>query len=119
MLPQSQSRLSLPALPLNHESQNQMSHKNLPLHNLNDLRQFVLTTLCQQHELEPGAFPLSERVLVRAGKPCGVYFCLHGPRAVKFTAIWETDRNTILFYGATGERFARVQLVAAPKLVAA
>lgn len=88
------------------------------MQSLSDLRDFVLQTLCEQHELEMGAFPMTERVLLRAGKPCGVYFCLHGPRAVKFSAIWETERNSILFYGATGERFLKVQLVAAPKLEA-
>ncbi len=88
------------------------------MQNLSDLRDFVLKTLCEQHELEMGAFPMTERILLRAGKPCGVYFCLHGPRAVKFSAIWETERNSILFYGATGERFLKVHLVAAPRLEA-
>jgi hypothetical protein len=63
-----------------------------------------------------GAFQMTERILVRAGKPCGIFFCLHGPRAVKFTAIWETDRNQILFYGSSGERFQRIQLLEAPGL---
>jgi len=45
-----------------------------------------------------------------------MYFCLHGPRAVKFTAIWETDRNQILFYGSTGERFLKMQLLVSPCL---
>jgi hypothetical protein len=89
-----------------------------PMQNLNDLRDFVLKTLCDHHELEIGAFPLTERILLRSAKPCGVYFCLHGPRAVKFSAIWETERNSILFYGATGERFLKIQLIAAPKLEA-
>jgi hypothetical protein len=88
------------------------------MQNLNDLRDFVLKTLCGFNELELGAFPMTERILLRGGKPCGIYFCLHGPRAVKFSAIWETDRNSILFYGATGERFQKVQLMAAPKLEA-
>ena len=87
-----------------------------PVQNLNDLRHFVQKTLCDQNQLELGAFPVTERILVRSGQPCGMYFCLHGPRAVKSTAIWETDRNSILFYGATGERFQKVQLVAALKL---
>lgn len=87
-----------------------------PMQNLNDLRDFVQKTLCEQHQLEVGAFPMTERILLRSGKPCGVYFCLHGPRAVKVSAIWETERNSILFYGATGERLVKVQLVAAPKL---
>jgi hypothetical protein len=32
------------------------------------------------------------------------------------TAIWETDGNTILFYGSRGERFRKTQLVAAPRI---
>ena len=83
---------------------------------LNDLRAYVNEVLCRSQELELGAFQVTERILVGAGKPCGVYFCLHGPRAVKFSAIWETDRNTVLFYGSTGERFHKTQLVAAPQL---
>jgi hypothetical protein len=93
-----------------------MANVACPMQNLNDLRKFINKTLCEHHELELDAFPLTERILLRAGQPCGVYFCLHGPRSVKFSAIWETDRNSILFYGATGERFRKVQLVAAPKL---
>ena len=65
---------------------------------------YVHETICENNELEVNAFSMTERILVRGGKPCGLYFCLHGPRAVKFTAIWETDRNSVLFYGATGER---------------
>jgi hypothetical protein len=86
------------------------------LDNLSDLRGFVEEILCDHSTLELGAFPLTERILTRGGKACGVYFCLHGPRAVKFSAIWETDRNTVLFYGQTGERFHRVNLIEAPKL---
>lgn len=86
------------------------------LRNLEDLRGFVNSVLCDHNQLEVGAFPMTERILTRGGKPCGIYFCLHGPRAVKFSAIWETQRNTVLFYGATGERFHRVQLIEAPTL---
>ncbi len=80
--------------------------------NLADLRDFVRQALCQYDQLLPGAFPMTERLLVRAGKPCGLYFCLHGPRAVKMTAIWETERNTILFYGPDGERYHTTHLTA-------
>ena len=90
----------------------------LQLQNLQDLRQYVIETLCQHNQLEIGAFPLTERILTRGGQPCGMYFCLHGPRSVKFSAIWETQHNTVLFYGATGERFQKTQLVAAPRLEA-
>jgi hypothetical protein len=81
-----------------------------------DLRDYIQTTLCEHYQLQIGAFQMTERMLVRGGKPCGIYFCLHGPRAVKFTAIWETDRNQVLFYGSHGERFQRTQLMEAPRL---
>ena len=67
-------------------------------------------------QLERDAFRMTERVLVRAGKPCGLYFCLHGPRSVKFSAIWETEQNRVLFYDSSGERFQKTQLVAAGAL---
>jgi hypothetical protein len=82
----------------------------LEISDLRSLRGYVHQTICEQNELEVGAFAMTERILVRAGKPCGIYFCLHGPRSVKLTAIWETDRNTILFYGSSGERQMRTQL---------
>lgn len=83
---------------------------------LDELRTYVNNILCQQHELEVGAFPLTERILVRAEQPCGIFFRLHGPRAVILSAIWETQRNTVLFYDTTGERFHKIQLVEAPRL---
>lgn len=76
---------------------------------LDELRNHVYHTLCGHEQLEIGAFPMTERTLVRSGRPCGIHFCLHGPRSVKYTAIWETDRNTVLFYDATGERFMKTQ----------
>ncbi len=84
---------------------------------LDDLRHYVKNILCLENQLEIDAFPLTERTLIRANRPCGVMFCLHGPRAVKLSAIWETERNTVLFYGQTGERFRKVQLAEAPSLV--
>jgi len=86
------------------------------IYSLEDLRDYVNETLCEHYQLQIDAFEMTERVLRRAGKPCGVYFCLHGPRMVRFTAIWETDRNCILFYGPTGERFLKTQLLEAPAL---
>jgi hypothetical protein len=84
--------------------------------NIEDLREYINITLCEHYQLQYGAFNMTEQVLIRAGKPCGIYFCLHGPRAVRFTAIWETDRNQILFYGPRGERFLKTQLSEAPTL---
>ena len=89
------------------------------IHNLDDLRKFVNETLCHYEQLEIGAFPITERILIRGQRPCGIFFCIHGPRSVKVTAIWETDRNTILFYGSSGERFHRTRLIAAPRLSSA
>ncbi|MGD9722115.1 MAG: hypothetical protein AB7O59_12265 [Pirellulales bacterium] len=83
---------------------------------LEQLREFVNEVLCEHSQFETGVFELTERILVRGDSPCGIYFCLHGPRAVKCTAIWETQNNTVLFYGSTGERFLKTQLVEAPRL---
>ena len=86
------------------------------IHCLEELRDYVNETLCDHYQLQIDAFQITQRTLCRGGKPCGIYFCLHGPRSVKFTAIWETDRNQILFYGPNGERFQRTQLLEAPSL---
>jgi hypothetical protein len=83
--------------------------------NLKELREFVNATLCDIFQLQRGAFPITEKVLNRAGKPCGIYFCLQGPRAVRFTAIWETERNQVLFYGPSGERILKSQLIDEPQ----
>ena len=85
---------------------------------LNDLRKYVLSILCQHEQLELDAFPFSERLLVRGNQPCGMFFSLRGPRSVLFSAIWETDRNTILFYNSIGERFRQIFLAQAPQLSA-
>jgi hypothetical protein len=86
---------------------------------LEELREFVNETLCGYYELQLDAFRLTEHVLRRGSKPCGIYFCLHGPRAVKFAAIWESDRNQVLFYGAGGERVLKTQLTGTVSLVRA
>ncbi len=82
-------------------------------HNLSELRQHVNQILCQHSQFEIDAFPLTERILTRRGSPCGLYFCLHGPRAVKLTAIWEAEGNNLFFYGSTGERFHKARWVRA------
>ena len=87
-----------------------MQALSVQLSNLTDLREFVQQQLCERNELEVGAFQFTERVLEKRGVPCGLCFCLHGPRSVKLLAIWETTRNTIMFYDSSGERVHRVQL---------
>lgn len=91
-----------------------MQESSLQIRSLMDLRCYVQKQLCDQNELEIGAFQLTERVLEKQGDPCGIYFCLHGPRSVKLIAIWETNSNSILFYGSTGERIQRIRLSSAP-----
>ena len=93
-----------------------MPETSLQIGSITDLRDFVQAQLCDQNELEVGAFQFTERVLEKGGRPCGVFFCLHGPRSVKLIAIWETSSNTILFYGSTGERVGRIRLARAPAL---
>jgi hypothetical protein len=96
-----------------------MTVPRVPVHNLSELRQYVQSTLCHHNELEIGAYHVTERILVRNNQPCGLFFCLHGPRSVKLTAIWELERNTILFYGSDGQRQQKTQLTAAPELAVA
>jgi hypothetical protein len=86
------------------------------LDDLHAIRRYITETLCEKDQLEANLFPLYEKVLVRGGEPCGVYFCLYGPRSLYLTAIWETEGNTILFYGSRGERFHKTRLIAPPSL---
>ncbi len=88
------------------------------LQTLEEIRQYVAQTLSNLETLEADRFQLSQQVLSRAGKPCGMYFYLEGPRALRLTAIWETDRNTILFYGSCGRRMQRTRLIQSPTLEA-
>ena len=93
-----------------------MRTNTLRLDDLNAIRCYVNATLSARDNLQVGCFPLTERVLVRGDRPCGVYFCLHGPRSLRLAAIWETDSNAILFYSGRGERFHKTQLEAVPEL---
>src|SRR5262245_33882367 len=93
-----------------------MSTDILRLDDLPAIRRYVNETLCEKDRLEANSFPLHERILLRSGEPCGVYFFLRGPRSLCLTAIWETDSNTILFYGSRGERFRKTKLIAPPRI---
>ncbi len=80
------------------------------IHNLDDLRAFIHKTLCDRENILQDQFGLSEVALQRNGRPCGLQFCLHGPRSVRLEAIWVCDRNLIYFYDARGVRFLKVRL---------
>lgn len=68
------------------------------------LRTTVHRHLCDLGHLEIGCFPMTERIVVRGGKACGVYFCLHGPRSVKLTAICDFRGRSVIYYGTDGTR---------------
>jgi len=68
------------------------------------LRVFVRSQLALLGHLEEEAFPMTERVLVRHGQPCGIYYCMHGPRSVKLTAVADLKSQKVLFYGSDGQR---------------
>ncbi|MGB1817432.1 MAG: hypothetical protein ACPHJ3_18860 [Rubripirellula sp.] len=52
----------------------------------------------------PHQFPMTQREVIRSGETVGVYFCVHGPRSVKLTAICDFSKNTVIFYGSDGIR---------------
>ncbi|HVU89349.1 MAG TPA: hypothetical protein VHD36_18625 [Pirellulales bacterium] len=83
---------------------------------LDNLRKFVSQTICDHEQLEADAYVMTEMVLTRSGMPCGRYYCLHGPRATKYSAIWVSERNTVLFYDSTGERFLTAEIEEAHQL---
>ncbi|TWU40730.1 hypothetical protein [Novipirellula artificiosorum] len=60
--------------------------------------------LCELGHLEPKEFPMTQREVVRGGKLCGIYFCLHGPRSVKLTAICDFTKHSVIYYGSDGIR---------------
>ena len=81
-----------------------------PTIDMNSLRETVEHQLCELGHLEPKQFPMTQREVVRAGKTCGLYFCVHGPRSVKLTAIADLQNNTLIFYGSDGIRRQSVPL---------
>ena len=57
---------------------------------------------------------LTSALIVRQGKPCGMFFQIQGPRLLKTYAVWAGEEKRILFYDCTGVRFAQTRLSAAP-----
>jgi len=95
-----------------------MLESSRSVQNIEELRRYVADTLGSLETLKADQFQLSQQVLYRQGKPCGVYFRLQGPRALCLSAIWDTDQNNILFYGSCGRRTHRTKLVQAPPITA-
>ena len=82
-----------------------------------EIRCYVAETLSRLESLLSDQYEVTQRVLYRSGRPCGIHFSLQGPRALVLSAIWETEQNSILFYGSCGRRMHRTKLANAPSLL--
>jgi hypothetical protein len=81
---------------------------------LEELRRHVREVLCCHDQLDPGQTPLREAVIARAGRPCGLFFQVQGPRRVWTHAVWAGDEDRVLFYDSVGRRFAQTRLSERP-----
>jgi hypothetical protein len=79
------------------------------------LRNLVQQKLCEIGMLELDQFPLTERSVLKDDRVCGVYYCLHGPRNVKITAIADFERQSLICYGSDGTRTVEEKLFASPR----
>ncbi len=73
------------------------------VHTLDELRQFIHKTLCEKENLLADQFTMTEVRLTSGSGPCGIQFCLRGPRNVRLAAIWVADRNVVYLYDARGD----------------
>jgi hypothetical protein len=77
---------------------------------LQNLRRIVQQKLCEIGMLELDQFPMTERSVLKSNRVCGVYYCLHGPRSVKLTAIADFERSCLICYGSDGSRSVEEKL---------
>ena len=80
------------------------------VHTLDELRHFIHQTLCEKENLLVDQFTMTEVQLTRGNRPCGLQFCLRGPRNVRLAAIWVANRNVVYLYDARGTRYAKLRL---------
>ena len=71
---------------------------------LDDLRTYISHTICDHEQLEPDAYAMTEMVLTRRNSMRALLLPAR-TRATKYSAIWVSDRKTVLFYDSGGERF--------------
>jgi len=86
----------------------------LSLPTLEALREHVHTVLCQHAQFDPAQTPLTQAVIVRSGRPCGLFLQAQGPRHGKIHAVWAGEEGRILFYDSMGHRFAETHLTDGP-----
>lgn len=87
-----------------------MSERVSGISTLKELRQFVHEILCHRENLVRDQFQMLERELKKCGRACGLQFSIHGPRQVRLSAVWASDRNHVFFYDASGVRFMKIEL---------
>jgi hypothetical protein len=86
----------------------------IALPTIDELRLHVHERLCARDHLDPVQTPLEQVLIVRSGRPCGLFFEVRGPRLQKTYALWAGEENRILFYDSTGLRFAESRLSEGP-----
>ena len=80
------------------------------IRSLDDLRNYIHEKLCSCENLVRAQFMMSEMLLPRRGRACGLQFSLQGPRSVRLAAIWPSAHNVMSFYYARGTRSLKVNL---------
>jgi hypothetical protein len=83
------------------------------------LRQYARDVLCSRDRLDPAQASLRQAAIHRGGRPCGIFFQVMGPLRQKAYAVWAADEHRLLFYDASGVRFAEAKLSDAPDPAAA
>jgi len=78
------------------------------------LLSYVHNVLCEKDHLDPSQTPMKHTLIVRRGKPCGLFVHVQGPRLLKNYAVWAGEENRIFLYDGAGERFGTIQLSEAP-----
>lgn len=86
----------------------------LHLPTLEAIRHHVHLALCRHDHLDPEQTPLQQAVILRRGRPCGLFFQVHGPRLLRNYAVWSADESRILFYNSTGERVGETRVSEGP-----
>ena len=69
-----------------------------------ELRGYVREVLCRQADLDLQT-PLIESTLRRRGEPVGIEYLLLAPRSIRLSAVWESQRDRVLFYDQKMTRF--------------
>jgi hypothetical protein len=76
----------------------------IELEDLRVLSRTIESRLCELGNLVTGQFPMTQREVIRGGRNIGIYFCVHGPRSVKLTAIYDVPKKQVILYGSDGLR---------------